>query len=241
MRSTHRVLNGATSAIIGGVPAYRPNATAMPRYTPLVASLPSTVPFVGPETQERQRSRPFKARLGANENGFGPSPRAVSAMAAAAAEAWCYGDPEVYDLKQQLASHHGVEPSNICVGEGIDGLLGYLVRLVVSEGTPVVTSAGAYPTLCVTIHPCPVADQASHCMGCLLQQLPRSWLWGQATTRTVPRGWRRPRRCARNGTPGGCRAVVLLQSEQSNGKLSFRSDDRAHDLGRAGWRIAMPG
>ena len=31
-------------------------------------------------------------------------------------------------------------------GEGIDGLLGYLVRLLVEEGTPVVTSDGAYPT-----------------------------------------------------------------------------------------------
>ena len=32
------------------------------------------------------------------------------------------------------------------VGEGIDGLLGYLARLLVEPGTPVVTSLGAYPT-----------------------------------------------------------------------------------------------
>ncbi len=32
------------------------------------------------------------------------------------------------------------------VGEGIDGLLGYLVRLLVAEGDAVVTSEGAYPT-----------------------------------------------------------------------------------------------
>lgn len=60
----------------------------MPRYTPLVASLPSTVPFVGPETQERARGAPFKARLGANEQGFGPSPAAIAAMQAGACEAW---------------------------------------------------------------------------------------------------------------------------------------------------------
>jgi histidinol-phosphate aminotransferase len=35
---------------------------------------------------------------------------------------------------------------NIVVGEGIDGLLGYLVRLLVTEGDAVVTSDGAYPT-----------------------------------------------------------------------------------------------
>ncbi len=55
--------------------------------------------FRSPETQERVRRRPFHARIGANEKSFGPSPRAVAAMAAAAAETWKY-NPENYDLKQ---------------------------------------------------------------------------------------------------------------------------------------------
>lgn len=117
-----------------------------PRFTPLADSLPATVPFVGPETQERARNRAFTARLGANENVFGPSPRAVAAMQAAAADCWMYGDPENYDLRSALAAHHGVSPANIVVCEGIDGLLGYLVRLTVGPGDPVVTSDGAYPT-----------------------------------------------------------------------------------------------
>ncbi len=116
------------------------------RYTPLAASLPATVPFVGPETQERQRGAPFRARLGANESVFGPSPKAVEAMARAAAEVWMYGDPENHDLRHALADHHGVRPENVMVGEGIDGLLGYLVRLMVGPGDRVVTSLGAYPT-----------------------------------------------------------------------------------------------
>jgi histidinol-phosphate aminotransferase len=115
-----------------------------PRYTPLALSLPATVPFVGPETQERQRGAPFVARLGANESIFGPSPRAIEAMAAT--DIWMYGDPENYDLRQALADHHDVRPENIVVGEGIDGLLGYLVRLLVEPGNAVVTSDGAYPT-----------------------------------------------------------------------------------------------
>ncbi|HUE73944.1 MAG TPA: hypothetical protein VMP01_23900, partial [Pirellulaceae bacterium] len=56
--------------------------------TPLVEALPSLVPFVGPEAQERNRGRAFKARIGANENVFGPSPKAVEAMCAAASEIW---------------------------------------------------------------------------------------------------------------------------------------------------------
>ncbi len=115
-----------------------------PRYTPLAQSLPATVPFVGPETQERQRGAPFVARLGANESVFGPSPRAIAAMAETAI--WMYGDPENRDLRDALADHHGVSPENIVVGEGIDGLLGYLVRLMVGPGDAVVTSDGAYPT-----------------------------------------------------------------------------------------------
>ena len=117
-----------------------------PRFTPLAASLPATVPFVGPETQERQMQRPFRARLGANESLFGPSPKAIQAMELAARDAWMYGDPDTHELRSAIAAHHGVTPANIVAGEGIDGLLGYLVRLVIGAGDPVVTSAGAYPT-----------------------------------------------------------------------------------------------
>lgn len=120
--------------------------TDAPRYTPLAAALPASVPFVGPETQERSLGRPFTARLGANESLFGPSPQAIAAMERAAREVWMYGDPENHDLRQALAAHHGVRPDNIVVGEGIDGLLGYLVRLLIGPGDPVVTSDGAYPT-----------------------------------------------------------------------------------------------
>jgi len=117
-----------------------------PRYTPLVNSLPDTVPFVGPETHQRLRGRAFAARLGANESVFGPSPRAIAAMEKAAHDVWMYGDSESHDLRAALAAHHGVRPENIVVGEGIDGLLGYLVRLLVAPGDAVVTSDGAYPT-----------------------------------------------------------------------------------------------
>lgn len=114
--------------------------------TPHAAALPSTVPFTGPEALERRTGIPFRARLGANESLFGPSPRAMAAMRAAAEGAWMYGDPENHDLKQALAAHHGVTPGHVAVGPGIDGLLGLVCRLVLEPGTPVVTSLGAYPT-----------------------------------------------------------------------------------------------
>ena len=122
------------------------NVMTYPRYTPLVNELPSTVPFVGPETQERARKLSFEARLGANENMFGPSPKALSALKKYSDEQWMYGDPTSLELRIALAEKHNISSENIVVGEGIDGLLGYLVRLLVCEGDHVVTSDGAYPT-----------------------------------------------------------------------------------------------
>ena len=117
-----------------------------PALTALAASLPATVPFVGPEAQERGRGAAFRARLGANESGFGPAPSVQAAIAQAAGDVWKYCDPENHELKQALAAHLGVSPRNIAVGEGIDGMLGLIVRLHIEPGMPVVTSLGAYPT-----------------------------------------------------------------------------------------------
>ena len=122
------------------------NARPLPPLSRLVQDLPAAVPFVGPEQQERDRGRSFAARIGANESVFGPSPRALEAMAREAAEAWKYGDPTSRELREALAGHLGVAPGNVVVGEGIDGLLGLTVRLFVDPGDVVVTSAGAYPT-----------------------------------------------------------------------------------------------
>lgn len=117
-----------------------------PLFAPIPGSLSDAVPFVGPETLERQRGAVFRARLGANENGFGPSPRAVQAMAEAASEVWKYGDPTSHDLRADLALALDVTPDHLVVGEGIDGLLGLIVRLMVAPGDRVVTSVGGYPT-----------------------------------------------------------------------------------------------
>lgn len=120
--------------------------TRLPPFAPIPAGLPATVPFTGPETLARRAGRPFAARLGANENGFGPSPRAVAAMGEAASEVWKYGDPDMHELRCAISAHAGVAPGNVMVGAGIDGLLGLAVRLFVAPGAAVVTSDGAYPT-----------------------------------------------------------------------------------------------
>ena len=117
-----------------------------PRIVPLIDKLPATTPFVGPEALERQRELKFRARIGANESVFGPSPRVVAAMSKAAADSWMYGDPEQHDLKAAIARHHGVGIENVAVDSGIDALFGLIVRICVAPGDTVVTSLGGYPT-----------------------------------------------------------------------------------------------
>lgn len=121
-------------------------------FTPLVETLPSSVPFVGPEALERRTGTMFRARIGANESVFGPSPKVIAAIADAARDVWQYCDPENHDLKAALATHLGVKPENVMVGEGIDGLFGYAVRLFVEPGVSVATSLGAYPTFNFHVH-----------------------------------------------------------------------------------------
>lgn len=113
---------------------------------PLVRSLPATIPFVGPESQERANGQRFRARIGANENGFGPAPSVQQALRDGAADVWKYCDPENHELREALALHIGLKAANIQVGEGIDGLQSLAVRQIVTPQKTVVTSLGAYPT-----------------------------------------------------------------------------------------------
>lgn len=116
------------------------------RFTRIANALPTTVPFVGPEAIERNRHLKVRARIGANESGFGPAPSVIAAMRQAATETWKYTDPESYDLRHAIAAHLGIEARHVNIGEGIDGILGQIVRLIVEPAQPVVTSLGGYPT-----------------------------------------------------------------------------------------------
>lgn len=124
-----------------------PTATpTKPTFARQVDALPATVPFVGPETLERLTGVPITLRLGANESPFGVSPKAAEAMKRAVAEVAWYGDAESSDLRQALSAIHDVPMNTLCVGSGIDELLGQIARAFLNPGDAVVTSLGAYPT-----------------------------------------------------------------------------------------------
>src|SRR5690606_38072125 len=118
------------------------NAMSVPPFTPVVDGLPDTVPFVAPEALERNSGTMIRARIGANESGFGPSRHVVEALAAAAPDVWRYPDPENHELRAALAQSLDISMDEVVVGEGIDGLMSVLVRLFIAPGDVVITSLG---------------------------------------------------------------------------------------------------
>jgi histidinol-phosphate aminotransferase len=134
-------------AMISSLPSPRSQAVPVPQFTDIAQNLPETVPFVGPEAIERRTGIALRARIGANESGFGPSPSVLDAIRDAAEGIWQYPDPENFDLRTALAEFHGVQPTEIAIGEGVDGLMGQIVRLFIAPGDVLLTSLGAYPTL----------------------------------------------------------------------------------------------
>ncbi len=118
----------------------------MLRPAPIVAALPANTPFIGPERIMRERGLGELVRLGANESAFGPAPSAVAAMAHELERTAWYGDPDSLDLRDALSEKHGCLPDHICIGAGIDDLMGLAVRAFVAPGAIAVTSRGTYPT-----------------------------------------------------------------------------------------------
>jgi histidinol-phosphate aminotransferase len=116
------------------------------RYARLLSALPAVVPFVPPEALERRIGRTLAVRIGANESAFGPSPKAIAAMQAAATRVNWYCDPEGFVLREAIARRHNVARDNVVLGAGIDDLLGLIVRSFVDPGDRVAMSLGAYPT-----------------------------------------------------------------------------------------------
>src|SRR3954466_2674254 len=76
-------------------------------------------------------------KLNTNESPFGPSPLALEAMRAAAAETLrLYPDPEATELREALATHHGVKPEQVFVGNGSDEVLAHAFVALLKQAKP---------------------------------------------------------------------------------------------------------
>jgi len=77
---------------------------------------------------------PGIAKLDSNENPFGPSPAALSAIQEAAKNGAYYVDASVTRLKAMIAERHGLTPAHVSLSSGSSGVLSYLAVAKTREG-----------------------------------------------------------------------------------------------------------
>ncbi|MDP2811441.1 MAG: histidinol-phosphate transaminase [Rhodocyclaceae bacterium] len=117
-------------------------------WNPLVASLSPYVPGEQPKVDNL-------VKLNTNENPYGPSPRAIEAIRAAAANDGglrLYPDPTALRLREAAASFHGIAPEQVFAGNGSDEVLAFaFLGLLKHEGRPLLfpdVSYSFYPVYC---------------------------------------------------------------------------------------------
>lgn len=95
---------------------------------------------------------PDLVKLNTNENPYGPSPRAIAAIAAAASDDLrLYPDPEASGLREALARHHGVRPEQVFVGNGSDEVLAHAFAALLKHERPLLfpdITYSFYPVYC---------------------------------------------------------------------------------------------
>src|ERR1700733_11499444 len=91
-------------------------------------------------------------KLNTNESPFGPSPRALEAIRAAATEDLrLYPDAAATEPRETLAAYHGVEPEQVFTGNGSDEVLGHAFVALLKHDAPLLfpdVTYSFYPVYC---------------------------------------------------------------------------------------------
>lgn len=114
-------------------------------WNPLVQTLTPYVPGEQPKISGL-------IKLNTNENPYPPSPAVESALRNVAIETLrLYPDPDASALKQTLAQYHGVQPSQVFVGNGSDEVLGFVFMALLKHSAPLLfpdITYSFYPVYC---------------------------------------------------------------------------------------------
>jgi histidinol-phosphate aminotransferase len=109
------------------------------------------------------------AKLNANENPYGPSPKAMAALKEMAHMGNRYAWGELFDLMDKIAGEEGVKAENIMMGPGSSDLLEKTAMVFFSEGGNVVSADPSYMSLIqvaeatgATWKPVPLKEDWSH-------------------------------------------------------------------------------
>jgi len=114
-------------------------------WSPFVKDL---VPYVPGEQPKLSKL----VKLNTNENPYGPSPKAITAMQAELGDALrLYPDPNGERLKRAVADYYGVQPAQVFVGNGSDEVLAHAFHGLFQQGKPLLfpdVTYSFYPVYC---------------------------------------------------------------------------------------------
>ena len=107
---------------------------------------------LSPYTPGEQPRIAQMVKLNTNEHPLGPSPRALEAIRAEAADSLrLYPDPRSTSLRETLAAHHGVTPDQVFVGNGSDEVLAHTFAALLKQDAPLLfpdITYSFYPVYC---------------------------------------------------------------------------------------------
>ncbi len=96
------------------------------------------------EELARERDLVKITKLASNENPLGPSPFAIREMTNALWDVHRYPDMFAHQLKNELSRLYQLKPQNIILGNGSEGIIGYIVRAFLQPDEEVVTSENTF-------------------------------------------------------------------------------------------------
>ncbi|MBO9576302.1 MAG: histidinol-phosphate transaminase [Sphingobium sp.] len=107
---------------------------------------------LSPYVPGEQPRIPGLIKLNTNESPFGPSPKAIEAIRAAAADTLrLYPDPQCTRLREVLADYHEVTPGQVFVGNGSDEVLAHAFVALLKQDEPLLfpdVTYSFYPVYC---------------------------------------------------------------------------------------------
>ncbi len=113
----------------------------------LKIKIPATIEAITPyppgkplDELEREYGIKNSIKLASNENAWGPSPKALSALHSEMINLHRYPDGSCHYLVQALAEKLGLAATEIVVGNGSNEVIEFLVKAFVQEGDEVITS-----------------------------------------------------------------------------------------------------
>lgn len=112
-------------------------------------------PYVpGKPIEEVQREYGLEdvIKMASNENPLGPSSKALEALKSALPRLNFYPDGDSYYLRHAIARHLGMEPEQVTVGNGADGIIMQTCMAYLDENSEVIVSRSSFPIYDIYTH-----------------------------------------------------------------------------------------